>query len=368
MSKTIKQHFIPKFKLKQWLNDEDYLIIHRYKQETAKDTKVSYDKKHKSFVPDMFYKEYFYEDDNFKFNEVEDNLAWLESKFAAILLKLKQKLGEKSLMLKRKELEIIKCFLFTSELRGNVFHKRLETLDGDSLFREINKNLTPNERNLRKLKEINNLIIMIKEAHSCKTWTEAKESIKTYNSTLNPLNNGVLGGLWSDFYYSTIKIFKTKSEFLLTDNSSSQIINPVLGITPLINLHPVSKEVCIGLLPSNGPMRFAESRGAPDILKTSEGWKSISKSLSIKSGKFKNINHEAQYKYTQQTPKQGKYSWEDKFKYYWSTLDYHETGVVNCYLINQSLDFVVYSKNREVMEYAFELEKKYKMYRIEEAS
>ena len=80
---TKKQHFIPKFILKGWLNEDDEFYLNKLNYKGSK--KIKFSKKNNKFSDDPFYLNYFYENDELEINEIEDELCWIEREFSNII-------------------------------------------------------------------------------------------------------------------------------------------------------------------------------------------------------------------------------------------------------------------------------------------
>ncbi len=346
---VIKQHWIPRMHIKEWVNEEDNLTYFSLEQKEFKSSK--YNRNKRKFTNDPFFIEEFYEHKDYFFNEIEDNLAWIENEFSAVKSKIIKSQYNNKLTLDRKDLSILKTYINTMSLRTKSILKRYDELDGDPLFKSRFENTTKEERRTYLLNMLNNFIELQKEELT----SEYSKPNKRHQEIFNTLKDDLISFSHLS-QYNSVKIFRSKEpSFLLSDQFGAGIINAFPPGGFLISLYPITPNLCIGLLPENELIRMARRKGG-DILH--EGAKATMAKIGFNYDKF--LKFDAKVTYISN----GNRTWKDKFKYEINNVSYEESIIMNAFITLQSSDIIAFKKTK-YLEDTFEAEKKYDMYRSE---
>lgn len=347
--KKIKQHWLPKMHIKQWLNDEDELHYFSLNDVDFKFSK--YSRSNKRFQYDPFIIDEMYEREGSEFNSTENKLAWIESSFKEVQDKIIKQSNNNNIKLTRRDIEILKTFIFTMKIRNKSLFERFKNLDGDYLFKLKYQDMTVEERN-KILYETIDLYIdtQIKRLD---------EDINNPSDELKKMTRRIMADPITSIasnQNTSIKIFRSKSEnFLLTDQFGSSIINPVPPGGFLIGFYPITPDICIGLLNENGIIRSCNKM---ESYLFGPGKDYICNYFNWNRDKFFRFDGIPSYK-------SDKYSFDDIFTYKNNFLSDQETAIINAYLTTQSSDIIAY-KNRLELHNAFEAEKTFQIYRGED--
>lgn len=348
---TKKQHWIPRMHLKEWVNLNSELEYFSLKEVDFCVSK--YNKNKKKFSNDKFYVEEMYEREGSLYNETENLLSWIEGEFEVIKRKIVKSSRNNRIELNRRDLEILKTYINTMGSRTKSIFERFKNLDGDLMFKNSMKNLTIEERYKILYDSIDDHILLQKKLiENGENVNKTKEILELEKKIENSP-----AGFMRLMRNTSIKIFSsTSSSFLLTDQFSTSIVNPIRPGGFLIGFAPITPKLCIGLLYENELIRMSRDEGL-DFLEP--GKRFISNYFDINYDKFFKFDAIRSYK------SKYSYSYDDKFKYKNNFLSNEEVSIINAYLATQASDLLIFEKRNDLHD-AFESEKKYGIYRGED--
>lgn len=335
--------------IKKWLNNEDQLHYFSLKDVEFKFAK--YSRNNKRFNYDPFIVNEMYERDGVEFNSTEMKLSRIESLYKEVQDKIIKQSNNNEIKLTRKDIEILKTFIFTMKIRNKSLFERFKNLDGDPLFKLKYKDMSIDER-YNVLYEKIDLYIDMQMMKLDDDLNNPSEELKKLNEKLlsDPITSVACN------QNTSIKIFTSKSEsFLLTDQFSSGVINPIEPGGFLIGFNPIAPNICIGILNENA---FVRSFDDTELDIFASGKDFVSKYFNWNRSKFFKFDGVPCYKFDG-------YDFRDVFTYSNNILSNNEVSVINAYLTTQSSDIIAY-KNITDLENAFEAEKEFGIHRGED--